>query len=71
MKNLLIIRLIVSFIEPSLNMFFRLLWLAIEVLYNDGAIGSDGSVCQALCDFYIHLDGSVGWEDSSITIDGV
>ena len=71
MKNLLIIRLIFSFIEPSLNIFFRLLWLAIEDLYNDGAIGSDGSICQALCDFCIRIDRSVGWEDSFITIDGV
>ena len=45
MKNLLINRPIVSLIEPSLNIFFRLFCFAAEDLYNDGAIGGDGSVC--------------------------
>ena len=45
MKNLLINRSIVSLIEPPLNIFFRLFCLEAEDLYNDGAIGGDGSVC--------------------------
>ena len=45
MKNLLINRPIVSLIEPPLNIFFRIFCFAAEDLYNDGAIGSDGSVC--------------------------
>ena len=44
-KNLLINRSIVSLIEPPLNIFFRLFCLQAEDLYNDGAIGGDGSVC--------------------------
>ena len=50
MKNLLINRLIVSLIEPHLNIFFRLFCFAAEDLYNDGASGGDGSVCRTLCD---------------------
>ena len=68
MKNLLISRPIVSLIEPPLNIFFRLFCFVAEDLYNDGAIGSDGSICQTLCDFCICLDGSPGCEDSSIAI---
>ena len=68
MKNLLINRLIVSLIEPPLNIFFKLFCLIVEDLYNDGAIGGDGSVCRTLCDLYICLDGSLGCEDSPITI---
>ena len=45
MKNLLINRPIVSLIEPPLNIFFKFFCLATEDLYNDGAIGDDGSVC--------------------------
>ena len=45
MKNLLINRPIVFLIEPPLNIFFRLFYLAAEDLYTDGAIGGDGSVC--------------------------
>ena len=68
MKNLLINRPIVSMIEPSLNIFFRLFCLAAEDLYNDGAIDDDGSVCQTLCNLCIRLDGSLGCEDSPIEI---
>ena len=67
MKNLLINRPIVSLIEQPLNIFFRLLFAA-EDLYNDGAIGNDGFVCQTLCDLCIRLDGSPGCEDSPIAI---
>ena len=38
MKNLPINCLIVSLIEPPLNIFFRLFCFAIEDLYNDGAM---------------------------------
>ena len=65
MKNLLINRLIVSLIEPHLNIFFRLFCLAVEDLYNDGAISGDGSVCRTLCDLCICLNGSPGCEDSA------
>ena len=58
MKNLLINRPIVSLIEPLLNIFFKLFCLATEDLYNDGAIGGDGSVCRTFCDRCIRLDGS-------------
>ena len=68
MKNLLINRPIVSLIKPPLNIFCRLFCLVAEDLYNDGAIGSDGSVCRTLCDLYIHLDGSHGCEDTPIAI---
>ena len=68
MKNLLINRLIVSLIEPPLNIFFRLFCFAAEDLYNDGAIGGKGSVCQTLCDLCIRLDGSLGCKDSPIEI---
>ena len=68
MKNLLINRPIVSLIEPSLNIFFRLFCLATEDLCNEGAIGGDGSVCQILCDLCIRLDGSPGCADSPIAI---
>ena len=68
MKNLLINRPIVSLIEPPLNIFFRLFCFTAEDLYNDGAIGGDGSVCRTLCDLCIHLDGSPGCEDSLIAI---
>ena len=68
MKNLLINRLIVSLIEPPLKIFFRLFCFAAKDLYNDGAIGGDGSVCRTLCDLCIRLDGSPGCEDSPIAI---
>ena len=68
MKNLLINSPIVSLIEPPLNIFFRLFCLAAKDLYNDGAIGGDGSVCRTLCDLCICLDGSPGCEDLSIAI---
>ena len=68
MKNLLINRLIVSLIEPPLNIFFRLFCFPAEDLYNDGAIGSDGSVCRTLCDLCIRVNGSLSCEDSPIAI---
>ena len=68
MKNLLINLPIVSLIEPPLNIFFRLFCFASEDLYDDGAIGGDGSACRTPCDLYIRLDGSLGCEDSPITI---
>ena len=68
MKNLLINRLIVSLIEPPLNIFFRLFCFAAEDLYNEGAIGGDGSVCRTLCDLCIRLDRSPGCENSPISI---
>ena len=68
MKNLLINRLIVSLIQPPLNIFFRLFCFVVEDLYNDGAIGGDGYVCRTLCDLCIRLDGSPGCEDSPIAI---
>ena len=68
MKNLLINHLIVSLIEPPLNIFFRLFCFAAEDLYNDGVIGSDGSICRTLCDLCIRLDGSPSCEDLPITI---
>ena len=68
MKKLLINRPIVSLIEPPLNIFFRIFCFAAEDLYNDGAIGSDGSVCQRLGDLCIHLDGSPSCKDSPIAI---
>ena len=68
MKNLLINRLIISLIESPLNIFFRLFCFAAEDLYNDCAIGGDGSVCRTLCDLCIRLDGSPGCEDSPIAI---
>ena len=68
MKNLLINHPIVSFIEPPLNIFFMLFYLASEYLYNDGAISGDGSVCRTLYDLCIRLDGSPGCEDSPIEI---
>ena len=68
MKNLLINHPIVSLIEPPLNIFFILFYLAIEYLYNDGAISGDESVCRTLCDLCIRLYGSPGCEDSTIEI---
>ena len=68
MKNLLVNCLIVSFIEPLLNMFFRIFCFAAKDLYNDGAICDDGSVYRTLCDFCIRLDGSLGCEDLHVTI---
>ena len=68
MKNLLINRLIVSLIEPPLNIFFSLFSFTTEDLYNDGAICGDGSVCQTLCDLCIRLNGSPSCEDSPIAI---
>ena len=68
MKNLLINSLIVSLIEPPLNIFFRLFYFVVEDLYNDGAIGGDGSICRTLCDLCIRLDGSPGCKDSPIAI---
>ena len=68
MKNLLINRPIASLIEPPLNIFFRLFCLVVEDLYNDGAIGGDGSICRTLCDICIGLDGSPGCENSPIAI---
>ena len=68
MKNLLINRPIVSLIEPPLNIFFRLFCLAVKDLYNNGAIGGNGSICQTLCYICIRLDGSLGCEDSPIAI---
>ena len=52
----------------DLNIFFRLFCLAAEDLYNDGAIGSDESVCRTLCDLCIRLDGSPSCEDRHIAI---
>ena len=57
-----------NLIEPPLNIFFRLFCLAIEGFYNDGEIGSDGSICQTFCDLCIRLDGSPSCEDSLIEI---
>ena len=68
MKNLLINCPIVSLIEPHLNIFFRIFCFAAKDLYNDGAIGGDGSISRTLCDLCIHLDGPLGCEDSPITI---
>ena len=68
MKNLLINRPIVSLIKPCFKIFFRLFCLTAKYLYNDGAIDGNGSVCQTLCDLCIRLDGSLGCEDSPITI---
>ena len=68
MKNLLINRPIVSLIEPPLNIFLMLLCFAAEYLYNDGAIGGDGSLCRTLCYLCIRLDGSPDCEDSPIAI---
>ena len=48
MKNLLIIRPIVSLIEPPLKRFLMFFCLAAEDLYNDGASGGDGSDCLTL-----------------------
>ena len=45
MKNLLINYLIVSLINPHLNIFFKLFCVVAEDLYNDSAIGGDGFVC--------------------------
>ena len=50
MKNLLINRPIVSLIEQPFNIYFRLFCFAAEDLYNDDAIGGDGSICRTLCD---------------------
>ena len=68
MKNSLINRLIVSLIEPLLNIFFRFFCLGAKDLYNDGAIDDDGFICRTLCDLCIRLDGSPGCEDSPIVI---
>ena len=68
MKNLLINHPIVSLIEPHLNIFCRLFCFPAEDLYNDGAIGGDGSVCRTLCDLCICLDGSPGCADLPIKI---
>ena len=68
MKNLLINRPIVSLIELPLNIIFRLFCFATEDLYNDGAIGGDGSVCRTLYDLCICFDGSPGCEDLPIVI---
>ena len=68
MKNLLINHPIVFLIESPLNIFFRLFCLVVEDLYNDGAIGVDGSVCRTLCDFCIRLDGLLGCEDLPIAV---
>ena len=68
MENLLINRPIISLIEPCFKIFFRLFCLTAKDLYNDGAIDGNGSVCQTFCDLCIRLDGSLGCEDSPITI---
>ena len=68
MKNLLINCPIVSLIEPPLNIFFRLFCLAAKDLYNDGAIGGDGSICRTLYDLCIRLNGSLGCKDLPIEI---
>ena len=48
MMNLLINRPIVSLIAPPLKIFLILFCLATKDLYNDGAIGGDGSECLTL-----------------------
>ena len=48
MKNLLISQPIVSLIALHLKRFLMLFCLAVEVLYNDGARGGDGSDCLTL-----------------------
>ena len=68
MKYLQINCPIISLIEPPLNIFFKLFCLAVEDLYNDGAIDDDGFVCRILCDLCIRLDGSPGFEESPIAI---
>ena len=37
-------------------------------MYNDGAIGGDGSICRTLCDLCICLDGSPSYKDLPIAI---
>ena len=68
MKNLLINRLIVSLIKPSLNIFFGFFCLETEDLDNDGAIDDDGFVCRTLCDICIRLNESPSCEYSPIAI---
>ena len=66
MKNLLIKHLIVSLMEPPLNKSLIFLCLVAKDLYNEGAIGDDGSKYRTLCDFHIDLDASLGHDDSPI-----
>ena len=57
MKNLLINCIIVSLIEPPLNIFFRLFCFAAEDLYNDGAIGGDDPYVEHFMIFvYVLMD---------------
>ena len=56
MKNLLINRPIVSFIEPPLNIFFRLFCFPAEDLYNDGAIVMDPYVEHFVIFVYVLMN---------------
>ena len=58
----------VSLMAPPLKRFFTFFYLAVEDLYNEGAIGDDGSEYWTLCNLRICLVGLVRCEDSPITI---
>ena len=66
MKNLLIKCPIVSLVEPPSNKSLIILCLAIEDLYNEGAIGGDGLEYRMLCDFCIGLGASLECDDSLV-----
>ena len=68
MKNLLIKHPMVSLMAPPSKRFFAFFCLATKDLYNEGAVGGDGSEYQTLCDLRICLVGLVGCEDSPIII---
>ena len=58
----------VSLMAPPSKRFFAFFCLATKDLYNEGAVGGDGSEYQTLCDLRICLVGLVGCEDSPIII---
>ena len=66
MKNLLIKSPIVSLMEPHLNKSLIFLRLTVKDLYNERAIGDDGSEYRTLCDFHIGLGASLGRDDSPV-----
>ena len=68
MKNLLIKHPMVSLMAPHLKRFFAFFCLATKDLYNEGALGGDGSEYQTRCNLRICLIGLVKCEDSPIKI---
>ena len=68
MKNLLINHPMIFSMTPFLKRFLTFFYLVAKDLYNEGALGGDGSEYQTLYDLRICLVGLVRCEDLPVII---